>query len=172
MPMVGLRFCAGIAVIAAWLAAAGCGGDAGARRAPISAARPDALAQPELLWLRADDMAQPIVVWLRAVKAHDTAALQRALSSRVEARLGPIDWNDLLAYYERTWGEQLGEWRVEDFAFVGTVQREGELDAAEVSIMFAPRGGARKPLKVDVVREGARWCVDEFPRNFARRGAR
>ncbi|HAK95712.1 MAG TPA: hypothetical protein DCM87_12120 [Planctomycetes bacterium] len=160
-----------LAGIAAGLAA-GCGTGTDARRAAPAVVRPGELAQPELLWLRADDMAQPIVTWLRSVKARDAAALQRALSSGVKARLGPIDWNDLLAHYDRTWREQLGEWRVEDFAFVGTVQKEGELDAAEVTIAFAPRDRAQKTLKVDVVREGPRWCVNEFPRTFARRGAR
>ena len=169
--MARLTNLACLAGIAAGLAA-GCAADTDARRAATPVVRPGDLAQPELLWLRADDMAQPIIAWLRAVKARDAAGLQGALSERVKARLGPVDWQDLLAYYERTWGEQLGEWRVEDFAFVGTIQKEGELDAAEVSIMFAPRDRAHKTLRVDVVREGPRWCVNEFPRNYARRGAR
>ncbi len=152
--------------------AAGCASDMEAHRKPPPNGASGGMAQPKLLWLRGYAMARPIVAWLEAVKARDADALRDALSSRVKDRLGSIDWNRLLAYYEGAWAEQLGEWRVEDFVLIGTVQREGALQTAEVTIAFAPRDGAHKTLRVDVVREGSRWRVDQFPRNFAGRGAR
>lgn len=134
-----------------------------------------------MLWLRSDDLTQPIVAWLRSVREGRSADLPRVLSTRVRRALGPISWEALCAYYATSWGEQLGtaQWQPEDFLFVGTVQYAGTdrraaadpqtMDRAEVRLRFLVENGVPKDLRVNVVREGQAWFVDEFPSGFTAR---
>ncbi len=153
--------------IGALLVLGACASDSPAVRRPTAAVAATEESQTVGLWkFSTEGASAPVLAWLRSVKNKDVKLLEGALSMRVKAKLGDVDWADLLAYYERLLEKALGPWTLEDFVFTGVVQREDRPGAANVQCKFVPGGRPAKDMRIDVVCEGAEWRIDVFPGSY------